>query len=84
MMGMSAPSVEEAAFKASRVEVYQCMQCRTLTRFPRYNDPSKLLETRRVSYHSLKLFLTRPLCILCRLLCVAGVDTRSRNRLSCE
>ncbi|EQC30633.1 hypothetical protein SDRG_11688 [Saprolegnia diclina VS20] len=37
---------EEVAGEASRVEVYQCASCRSLTRFPRYNDPVKLLETR--------------------------------------
>ncbi|OQR94160.1 peptide-N(4)-(N-acetyl-beta-glucosaminyl)asparagine amidase [Achlya hypogyna] len=38
---------EEVAGEASRVEVYECPQCRALTRFPRrYNDPTKLLETR--------------------------------------
>ncbi|KDO33634.1 hypothetical protein SPRG_19255 [Saprolegnia parasitica CBS 223.65] len=37
---------EEIAGEASRVEVYQCASCRNLTRFPRYNDPVKLLETR--------------------------------------
>ncbi|CAK4749439.1 unnamed protein product [Aphanomyces euteiches] len=42
--GPSTP--EEVAGGAGRVEVYQCVQCRALTRFPRYNDPTKLLETR--------------------------------------
>lgn len=42
--GASTP--EEKAGQASRVEVYQCPACRSFTRFPRYNDPVKLLETR--------------------------------------
>lgn len=42
--GASTP--EEMAGQASRVEVYQCPACRGFTRFPRYNDPVKLLETR--------------------------------------
>lgn len=42
--GASTP--EEKAGHASRVEVYQCSACRGYTRFPRYNDPVKLLETR--------------------------------------
>ncbi|TMW56118.1 hypothetical protein Poli38472_008766 [Pythium oligandrum] len=42
--GPSTP--EERAGDTSRVEVYQCPQCRNRTRFPRYNDPVKLLETR--------------------------------------
>ncbi|PRQ41864.1 putative peptide-N(4)-(N-acetyl-beta-glucosaminyl)asparagine amidase [Rosa chinensis] len=33
--------------QGSRVEVYRCNSCPAETRFPRYNDPLKLLETRR-------------------------------------
>lgn len=29
-----------------RTEVYRCTACSNITRFPRYNDPGKLLETR--------------------------------------
>lgn len=44
---MEGPSTsEEIAGQASRVEVYMCPACGSLTRFPRYNDPVKLLETR--------------------------------------
>lgn len=42
------PSPEEASAKASRVELYVCKDCGVETRFPRYNDPAKLLETRNV------------------------------------
>ncbi|KAJ8577644.1 hypothetical protein ON010_g1563 [Phytophthora cinnamomi] len=42
--GPSTP--EEIGGQASRVEVYQCPACGALTRFPRYNDPVKLLDTR--------------------------------------
>ncbi|XP_055341874.1 peptide-N(4)-(N-acetyl-beta-glucosaminyl)asparagine amidase-like [Paramacrobiotus metropolitanus] len=41
------PTPTEAQFGASRVEIYLCQQCAGVTRFPRYNNPSKLLETRR-------------------------------------
>ncbi|KAL3674272.1 hypothetical protein V7S43_000227 [Phytophthora oleae] len=41
-----ANTPEEIAGHASRVEVYQCPSCRSFTRFPRYNDPVKLLDTR--------------------------------------
>ncbi|CAH9111719.1 unnamed protein product [Cuscuta epithymum] len=44
-MGTAYPS--ELQFGASRVELYQCHSCSNVTRFPRYNDPMKLLETRK-------------------------------------
>ncbi|CAI5732351.1 unnamed protein product [Peronospora destructor] len=39
-------TAEEITGQASRVEVYQCLACGAYTRFPRYNDPVKLLDTR--------------------------------------
>lgn len=47
IVGGVAPTVSEAAGKASRVEVYGCKMCPKQTRFPRFNDPGVLLETRR-------------------------------------
>ncbi|VDK44765.1 unnamed protein product [Anisakis simplex] len=41
------PTDEEKEFGADRVEVYNCQHCSKEVRFPRYNDPVKLLETRR-------------------------------------
>ncbi|CAO0802530.1 unnamed protein product [Mucor circinelloides] len=41
------PTHEELRFGANVVEGYHCSSCNKITRFPRYNDPSKLLETRR-------------------------------------
>ena len=41
------PTPDEARHDASRVEVYQCLQCGAQIRFPRYNDPGKLMQTRR-------------------------------------
>uniref|UniRef100_A0A914ZZZ7 Peptide-N(4)-(N-acetyl-beta-glucosaminyl)asparagine amidase n=2 Tax=Parascaris univalens TaxID=6257 RepID=A0A914ZZZ7_PARUN len=41
------PSKEEREFGADRVEVYVCDSCAKDVRFPRYNDPVKLLETRK-------------------------------------
>ena len=41
------PTVEELRFGASRVEAHFCESCGIPTRFPRFNDPAKLLETRR-------------------------------------
>ncbi|VDO30357.1 unnamed protein product [Onchocerca flexuosa] len=40
------PTQEEQEWGACRVEVYKCQKCNTNVRFPRYNDPVKLLETR--------------------------------------
>ncbi|DAZ94945.1 TPA: hypothetical protein N0F65_000324 [Lagenidium giganteum] len=37
---------EEIQGQAGRVEVYACPLCAAVTRFPRYNDPVKLLDTR--------------------------------------
>jgi len=34
-------------WEASRVELYQCDFCGRMTRFPRYNHPGKLLDTRK-------------------------------------
>lgn len=39
------PSQDESKYRASRTEVFKC-DCGAITRFPRYNDPVKLLETR--------------------------------------
>ena len=44
--GMAPPSDEEKAHGAGRVENYRCPQCGTMTRYPRYNDAKKLLETK--------------------------------------
>jgi hypothetical protein len=47
LVGGSAPTPAEAAGRAGRVEVYECKACSGTTRFPRYNHPGTLLETRR-------------------------------------
>jgi len=44
--GMGEPTAEERAHDAGRVETYRCPLCQAVTRFPRYNDARKLLETR--------------------------------------
>ncbi|KAF3330135.1 peptide-N(4)-(N-acetyl-beta-glucosaminyl)asparagine amidase [Carex littledalei] len=46
-IGMGAPLPSEIEYLGSRVEVYRCNRCSSITRFPRYNDPLKLVETRR-------------------------------------
>ena len=38
---------DERANAAGRVEVYNCKKCNQEARFPRYNNPAKLLETRQ-------------------------------------
>ncbi|KAK3011792.1 hypothetical protein RJ639_011780 [Escallonia herrerae] len=45
--GMGVANQSETLYGASRVEVYRCNSCSSITRFPRYNDPLKLLETRK-------------------------------------
>ncbi|XP_052194521.1 peptide-N(4)-(N-acetyl-beta-glucosaminyl)asparagine amidase isoform X2 [Diospyros lotus] len=46
-VGMDTALPSESIHGASRVELYCCKICSGITRFPRYNDPLKLLETRR-------------------------------------
>ncbi|CAH1249563.1 NGLY1 [Branchiostoma lanceolatum] len=45
--GMANPTPAEQMWQAGRVELYHCATCQRQTRFPRYNHPGKLLETRR-------------------------------------
>ncbi|KAL1558837.1 Peptide-N(4)-(N-acetyl-beta-glucosaminyl)asparagine amidase [Salvia divinorum] len=45
--GMGIPTHSESHYGASQVELYRCKSCSSVTRFPRYNDPIKLLETRK-------------------------------------
>ncbi|XP_041364348.1 peptide-N(4)-(N-acetyl-beta-glucosaminyl)asparagine amidase-like isoform X2 [Gigantopelta aegis] len=47
LLGGVTPSPAEQIWGAARVENYRCSSCNQLTRFPRYNHPGKLLETRR-------------------------------------
>ena len=44
--GHANPTQEELAFGGGRVENYKCTVCSAFTRFPRYNHPGKLLETK--------------------------------------
>ena len=45
-VGMAEPTGEDLRYGAHRVENYKCDRCQVFTRFPRYNDPVKLLESR--------------------------------------
>lgn len=45
-VGSAQPTPEELMFKGNRVENYRCTKCQSYTRFVRYNDPGKLLDTR--------------------------------------
>lgn len=47
VVGMVQPTQEDLKYGASRVELHKCRKCSTLIKFPRYNDPLKLLETRK-------------------------------------
>ncbi|XP_031442513.1 peptide-N(4)-(N-acetyl-beta-glucosaminyl)asparagine amidase [Clupea harengus] len=45
--GSLPPSEDDLRWDAGRVENHFCNACQLSTRFPRYNNPEKLLETRR-------------------------------------
>ncbi|KAF3707780.1 Peptide-N(4)-(N-acetyl-beta-glucosaminyl)asparagine amidase [Channa argus] len=45
--GSLSPSADDIRWGAQRVENHYCQGCQLSTRFPRYNNPEKLLETRR-------------------------------------
>ncbi|SCU87945.1 LAFA_0E09758g1_1 [Lachancea sp. 'fantastica'] len=45
-VGNESPNFQERQFDCGGVEIYGCPQCGQRTRFPRYNDPMKLLQTR--------------------------------------
>ncbi|PRP84896.1 hypothetical protein PROFUN_07550 [Planoprotostelium fungivorum] len=45
-IGGAQPDRQEAMHQAHVVEVYRCTVCNSITRYPRYNDPAKLLETK--------------------------------------
>ncbi|KAM6899468.1 peptide-N(4)-(N-acetyl-beta-glucosaminyl)asparagine amidase [Xenentodon cancila] len=45
--GSLSPSADDLRWGAQRVENHFCQSCRLSTRFPRYNNPEKLLESRR-------------------------------------
>ncbi|XP_025956940.2 peptide-N(4)-(N-acetyl-beta-glucosaminyl)asparagine amidase isoform X1 [Dromaius novaehollandiae] len=42
-----SPTDDDIRWNVSRVENHYCNQCQFCNRFPRYNNPEKLLETRR-------------------------------------
>jgi peptide-N4-(N-acetyl-beta-glucosaminyl)asparagine amidase len=43
---MTEATEEELKYGAKRIEYYKCKDCDVYSRFPRYNDPIKLYETR--------------------------------------
>jgi len=45
-LGRTSPTPNEVYWKASITELYRCTRCSKNLRFPRYNHPEKLLETR--------------------------------------
>lgn len=69
MSKMLSPTNEEIRWDAHRVEGHQCENCKSMVRFPRYNHPEKLLETREGRCGEWANCFT----LLCRSL---GYDTR--------
>lgn len=46
MTSVDQANAEEQRYQCGPVEIYHCNACGNSTRFPRYNDPIKLLDTR--------------------------------------
>lgn len=46
LVGHQPPTAEDRKHQAGVVEVYQCDSCQKYIRYPRYNSPGKLLESR--------------------------------------
>lgn len=67
--GIVQPNESESSWLAGTVEQYFCINCQTYIRFPRYNHPKKLLETRRGRCGE----WARCFILLCRAL---GYETR--------
>ena len=63
--GQVPPSAEESSVGwASRTELYECNDCKQITRFPRYNNPSQLLLSRTGRCGE----FANAFCLLCRSL----------------
>jgi peptide-N4-(N-acetyl-beta-glucosaminyl)asparagine amidase len=45
-IGMGQATSEELRWGGKRVELYKCIRCGRVSRFPRYNHPEKLMQTR--------------------------------------
>jgi hypothetical protein len=71
--GNNSPTPEDLRYGASVIELYRCKVCNYETRFPRYNDPEKLLETRTgmfvlfcfIFFYSLVLFFALFFILFC-------------------
>eukprot|EP00474_Spongospora_subterranea_P006233 CRZ06691.1 hypothetical protein [Spongospora subterranea] len=46
-IAVDRPQAEEAMFLASTVELHRCTTCNIVQRFPRYNNPAKILREKR-------------------------------------
>ncbi|KAI8608085.1 hypothetical protein BC830DRAFT_39795 [Chytriomyces sp. MP71] len=46
-IGSGSPTQADLADGADRVELYSCQQCKTVTRFPRFNNVLRLMKTRK-------------------------------------
>eukprot|EP01038_Epipyxis_sp_PR26KG_P012985 gene12985-17412_t len=46
-LGVIFPSLDEQSYLASRTELYLCGSCSNISRFPRYNNVTKVLSTRK-------------------------------------
>ncbi|KAJ9063626.1 peptide-N4-(N-acetyl-beta- glucosaminyl)asparagine amidase [Entomophthora muscae] len=47
LIGVEDPNSSESSGDCSRVEVYRCPKCNKTSRFPRFNNPVRVLQARR-------------------------------------
>lgn len=62
--GSVYPSTMERAYRAGKTELYSCTQCNCTSRFPRFNEVQKVLETKRGRCGEYSILIFRMLKVL--------------------
>jgi len=81
--GMSSPDPEENKYTTRDVELWRCSRCNRIEKFPRYNDPIKLLSSRRGRCGEFAN-VSFPRKSTYTVFCVAGAGNWSRHSMGLE